>query len=324
MKCFLNFKKTIFPSVLTVTALLLFAGMAEADFNRNLKLGDSGEDVRKLQQVLNQNPLTRVAVGGPGSPGLETSYFGPRTYEAVVRFQDIYRTEVLTPAGLFLATGYVGPFSRAKLNEVASQPRMAGFSVGPKSTSVVPREENVVRDEGKGHPNNYEYLDEHIAKIRELGREHGQSEEELNAVEREIRKMAESPKDLRKEFYDKATEAMRQANSPWRSFLTNLIKPFAPSAYALTDLPFGGQIQSTITCTCTSNYINVYVGSPTSVTADYQYGTQMYLNYNFPTGTWGLGLYTPSGTGACEIIVSGSCSPVYSQGVVTGTVGSSQ
>jgi len=91
--------------------------LAQAAFNRNLTVGYYGDDVLALQQRLNQSSITQLASNGPGSPGQETRYFGPLTRQAVIKFQDLYKSEVLTPLGLSRGTGYFGPSTRKKLNE---------------------------------------------------------------------------------------------------------------------------------------------------------------------------------------------------------------
>jgi len=91
-------------------------------FTTNLSEGQRGEDVEYLQILLNEDPDTLVAQEGPGSPGQETDYFGPLTTDAVVRFQEKYVDEVLTPVGLTSGTGYVGAQTRAKLNELLGEP----------------------------------------------------------------------------------------------------------------------------------------------------------------------------------------------------------
>ncbi|MEX1027361.1 MAG: peptidoglycan-binding protein [Candidatus Paceibacterota bacterium] len=96
----------------------------QVTFTRNLTLGSTGEDVRQLQIFLNQSSDTRLGAFGPGSPGQETSYFGPLTRNAVVRFQAKHASDVLLPLGLTSPTGFWGPSSRAKANALiqASQP----------------------------------------------------------------------------------------------------------------------------------------------------------------------------------------------------------
>ena len=90
--------------------------------SRNLRLGSEGPDVKVLQQLLNKDPLTRVAPSGLGSAGFESTYFGLKTQNAVKRFQGLYATEVLLPAGLKSASGYVGALTRSKLTKLCSGP----------------------------------------------------------------------------------------------------------------------------------------------------------------------------------------------------------
>lgn len=73
---------------------------------RDLSLGVSGEDVRALQKFLNAKGYT-VALAGAGSLGNETTYFGPATKAAVIKFQIAH---AITPA-----VGYVGLITRGVL-----------------------------------------------------------------------------------------------------------------------------------------------------------------------------------------------------------------
>lgn len=75
-------------------------------FDRDLRKGSQGEDVRQLQRFLNSRGFT-VAESGPGSPGSESDYFGELTRLAVARWQEA--------SGISPAEGYFGPLSRAAI-----------------------------------------------------------------------------------------------------------------------------------------------------------------------------------------------------------------
>ncbi len=95
---------------------------AEFRFNTNLKFGQTlVPDVKYLQRLLNSNPATQIGTTGPGSNSQLTDYFGMKTKDAVMRFQSLYRDDVLTPAGLTTPSGIVGEFSRRKLNSILTQ-----------------------------------------------------------------------------------------------------------------------------------------------------------------------------------------------------------
>ena len=111
MKVFLSFGFFLLLSPLLVDAFV---------FRQNLGIGSVGPEVLELQRALNRNSETVVSVSGPGSPGQETSYFGKATHQAVIKFQEKYMLEILSPLGLSQGTGYAGKSTRAKINQMIS------------------------------------------------------------------------------------------------------------------------------------------------------------------------------------------------------------
>ena len=63
---------------------------------------------------MNSAADTRVAASGVGSPGKESTMFGPATLAALKKFQIKYG---IVKAGV-VGYGSVGPKTRAKLNQV--------------------------------------------------------------------------------------------------------------------------------------------------------------------------------------------------------------
>ncbi len=85
-------------------------------FNTNMKQGSRGADVKNLQVVLNAYSQTRVANSGAGSPGLETTTFGPATRAAVNKFQALQLAEL----GISAPTGNVFAGTRGLLNQICT------------------------------------------------------------------------------------------------------------------------------------------------------------------------------------------------------------
>jgi peptidoglycan hydrolase-like protein with peptidoglycan-binding domain len=88
---------------------------SEEVFQRDLAVGETGEDVRQLQILLNSDKDTQITPTGAGSPGNETDYFGERTQNAVIAFQEKH-VEKLPGKDTTDNAGEVGPNTRELLN----------------------------------------------------------------------------------------------------------------------------------------------------------------------------------------------------------------
>ena len=105
-------------------------------FNKDLKIGDNSEDVKFLQKFLNKNPTTKISSSGTGSSGNETDFFGQLTKNAVIKFQEMYASDVLQPFGLKSGTGFVGTATRLKLNSLLEADNRLSESVIADNSSL--------------------------------------------------------------------------------------------------------------------------------------------------------------------------------------------
>jgi ABC-type transport system substrate-binding protein len=80
-------------------------------FKSNLSLGSKGKEVEELQRCLAKDPEVYPE-------GEVTGYFGNKTKEAVIRFQEKYRKDILEPLGLEKGNGEVRGKTREKLNQI--------------------------------------------------------------------------------------------------------------------------------------------------------------------------------------------------------------
>ncbi|MGM0629469.1 MAG: peptidoglycan-binding protein, partial [Patescibacteria group bacterium] len=76
-------------------------------FSRDLSVGSTGPEVKRLQEWLNKNGYT-VARSGSGSTGNESTYYGERTKQAVAAYQAVN--------GISPTAGYFGPKTRGFIN----------------------------------------------------------------------------------------------------------------------------------------------------------------------------------------------------------------
>lgn len=115
-----NFTKVLVGTFLAVM-LVTSTSSAAMTWSRSLKLGVRGADVKDLQMFLNMCADTKVANSGAGSPGMETTYFGPATKAAVIKFQ--------AARGVSPQSGLFGPLSRAKAAELQASSNVCGGGV---------------------------------------------------------------------------------------------------------------------------------------------------------------------------------------------------
>lgn len=121
----LSFKPTFgefkFEGAREVASLAFPEIPSDFSFERPLKLGDSGQDVKYLQIILKKEvphafpPASKV-----------TGYFGKTTMEGVKAFQEKYRNEILEPQGFQTGTGIVDELTRKKLNEILKKGTISG------------------------------------------------------------------------------------------------------------------------------------------------------------------------------------------------------
>jgi hypothetical protein len=82
-------------------------------WQRYLRQGDSGEDVKALQKFL-------INEGYWNSEVEATGYFGPITKNALIKFQESFERDILAPFGLKNGTGYFGPKTKGFLSKSLS------------------------------------------------------------------------------------------------------------------------------------------------------------------------------------------------------------
>jgi len=109
-------KKYIYIILVSFLALSGILNNAEAaenvwcyNFNTNLKISDKGQDVSALQTALSQEGLYEQKITGE---------FNQYTFSSVIRFQEKYKKEILSPVRLLRGNGFVGANTKIKLNKL--------------------------------------------------------------------------------------------------------------------------------------------------------------------------------------------------------------
>lgn len=102
-------------------------------FTQNLKPGVTHSEVMQMQKFLNSHGFA-VGTSGAGSPGNETSYYGSKTKAAVMKFQEAYASDILTPVGLTMGNGNWFSMTRAKANALCVGGTTGGTTTGGTTT----------------------------------------------------------------------------------------------------------------------------------------------------------------------------------------------
>lgn len=296
-------------------ALLMGAGMtafaaASAAPTVFLHYGQTGDSVVLLQKELNMSADTQIAQAGPGSPGQETSYFGPATLAAVKKFQ--LKSGIET-------TGYVGPLTLAALQK-AVVPAAAATPSAPATSPAASSSPAAASSP----------LDAYVASVRAAGVAEGLSTDDLTQVEAAIRQTAATTTDYTAAFYIKQQQLYNRQhsalNQAWQKILSYVLPQ---TAQAFTGLQFGGYIAyvSPI-CTCNPIVQQIFVTLPqptptSNMTLDYIDGTEAFLWHNLPApGLATLGAYTP-GSQTCYFYTGHACIIIPAVGTIQPLVGSS-
>ncbi len=109
------------------------------EFRIDLAKGSSGTEVRKLQECLAQDREVYPE-------GDITGTFGALTQMAVIRLQEKYRAEILTPSGLTKGTGAVKAATRVKLNELCGAKQKADL---PLTLTITTLDQSPLTDVAK-------------------------------------------------------------------------------------------------------------------------------------------------------------------------------
>lgn len=296
-------------------------------FTINLSLGSSGAQVIVLQQLLNRDPDTRVASVGPGSPGYETAYFGSLTQAAVIRFQNKYASEVLVPVGLSQSSGYVGLYTRTKLNALSALATNTGSVNAHSSTVSSPTASSAP---ATGNPNVVN-LDRFLTDIDTEAIKQGVPAATRTTIKEQVTIAVATTTNLRAAFL-KAIHAdtpIAMSGSFVGRMLATVAQMFDTTlmprhARAALGTPFGGALIFPFFCSCSDTWlIDIEPLPPTYVTLlTYVPFSEKYLSYNIPATNELLGTYIP-GAGVCLIPTPFGCPNIPSEGMITPMVGSS-
>ena len=305
-----------------------------------LHFGQKSHDVLVLQQKLNASPDTRVSDGGPGSPGMETDYFGAKTLDAVRRFQAKYSRDILVPAGLSAPSGVAGPLTLEKLQQLAAPTAASPAAVPePPAGEGSPTQEV---DAGTPYqtgqtvslPDATSSLQMYINTVTQIETMQGMSPQTVAQVAEKIRQTEATATDFKAQFF-KEQQALYAAKTSLINQVLGAIAGFflpqTAQALSVGLFPFGGYLTyiNPAICDCPPGIITqlyVFLPNPTitsNLLLNYVNGTEAFNWHNIPEpGIATVGSYAPV-TQGCFTWVGHICIPIPSRGTITPMVGSS-
>ncbi|MFA6315481.1 MAG: peptidoglycan-binding domain-containing protein [Candidatus Paceibacterota bacterium] len=305
-------------------------------FERTLKMGMTGEDVRELQKILNKDPRTTVSSVSYGSLGQETTYFGNLTHLAVIRFQELYPNDILKPNDLSRGTGIVGNSTRKVLNGTISVTKPFPVVVAPvvsnENLDNTNNDTDIASTSNPENPN-LKNIDKFISAVETVSLKKGIAKSEIEKIKSLIYRDVATSTNLQETFIDLVENNISYyipKESPVRPLLSRIlaklnwtVEPKIANAQT-TGSPFGGAILFSFYCSCSQNWLITLTPLPPTYPAllTYMTGTQAFLSYNIPFTVWLLGEYMP-GAGQCSVFAGTGCVSISSEGAITPMVGSS-
>jgi len=135
-------------------------------FTQNLSANMQGEEVKYLQVMLAEEGWNIYPEDYSDGRCKTDGYFGEWTRRALIKFQEKYKDDILTPSGLTAGTGFVRENTRKKLNELLNKYReeikrdrvdtiydlVKGFQNGTLDVNFVSKTDNIKRELPRAFP----------------------------------------------------------------------------------------------------------------------------------------------------------------------------
>ena len=114
--------------VQSAVSTTMYTASSTFSFTKNLTENLNSPEVLVLQRILNADPSTQIATYGVGSPGKESTIFGPATKAALLKFQKKYNVA---------ETGVTDASTRALLNSALIAQRINSLPSNSKPKIIV-------------------------------------------------------------------------------------------------------------------------------------------------------------------------------------------